>query len=243
MAEPGREELHNLVVQLRHFLAYQQRLGLAALPPGPRKEREHPANAAPEISPTVAGVVLTLEAVRAELGDCQRCKLSRTRRHLVFGAGDSQARLVFIGEGPGEEEDLQGVPFVGPAGQLLDRLFDRLELERQEVYITNIVKCRPPGNRNPEADEISACLPFLKKQLQAIQPRIICTLGRIATQVLLETPAPLSRIRGQWQKWQDIQVMPTFHPSYLLRFPAERKKTWEDMQKVMSRYRAKHHVA
>jgi len=167
------------------------------------------------------------------MGDCRRCKLWRTRTHLVFGEGSPTAALMFIGEGPGAEEDLQGRPFVGPAGQLLNNLLAKLGLSREEVYIANVVKSRPPGNREPEPDEIAACLPFLKKQIEAIQPRVIVTLGRVATQALLDTATPLTKLRGTWQRYQGIPVMPTFHPSYLLRFPRERFKTWEDMQKVM----------
>jgi DNA polymerase len=140
---------------------------------------------------------------------------------------------MFVGEGPGKEEDLQGRPFVGMAGQLLNRLLNKLGLRREEVYIANVVKCRPPGNRDPEPDEAATCLPFLLKQIDSIQPLVIVTLGRPATQNLLQTNAPLTKIRGNWQKFKNIRVMPTFHPSYLLRFPKERQKTWEDMQQVM----------
>lgn len=175
----------------------------------------------------------TLTEIREELGDCQRCKLARSRTNIVFGEGSPQARLMFVGEGPGEEEDLQGRPFVGAAGQLLNRLLNKLGLRREDVYIANVVKCRPPGNRDPEPDEAAACLPFLLKQIDSIQPLVIVTLGRPATQNLLQTKAPLTKIRGNWQKFKNIKLMPTFHPSYLLRFPKERHKTWEDMQQVM----------
>uniref|UniRef100_A0A7C3Z9F6 Type-4 uracil-DNA glycosylase n=1 Tax=Desulfobacca acetoxidans TaxID=60893 RepID=A0A7C3Z9F6_9BACT len=167
------------------------------------------------------------------MGDCQRCKLGRTRTHLVFGEGSPQARLMFVGEAPGEEEDLQGRPFVGQAGQLLNSLLSKLGLRREDVYITNVVKSRPPKNRDPEPDEVAACLPFLIKQIESIQPLVIVTLGKISTQSLLKTTAPITKIRGTWQKFGNIKVMPTFHPSYLLRFPKERHKTWEDMQQVM----------
>jgi DNA polymerase len=140
---------------------------------------------------------------------------------------------MFIGEGPGAEEDLQGLPFVGPAGQLLNNLLSKLGLRREEVYIANVVKCRPPGNREPEADETSRCLPFLQQQIEAIRPQVIVTLGRVAAHALLGIQTPLTRLRGQWQRYREIPVMPTFHPSYLLRFPRERHKTWEDMQRVM----------
>ena len=173
------------------------------------------------------------------MGDCRRCKLYGGRTRLVFGDGAANARLMFVGEAPGAEEDKQGVPFVGAAGQLLNKMLNKLGLRREEVYIANILKSRPPGNRDPEADEIAACLPFLEKQIQAIRPRVIVTLGRIATHALLGTKEPLTRLRGHWQRYHDIRVMPTFHPSYLLRVPQERHKTWDDMQQVME-YLADH---
>jgi DNA polymerase len=225
------EELRELTAALEDWLRFQRRLGW----PGT------PAEIEPETPEQVpeTGRGLTLKEIRAELGDCKRCKLSRTRKNIVFGDGSARAALMFIGEGPGEEEDLQGLPFVGAAGQLLNSLLSKLGLRREEVYIANVVKCRPPGNRDPEADETGQCLPFLRKQIEAIQPRVIVTLGKVSTQGLLGTPAPLTRLRGQWQKYDKIKVMPTFHPSYLIRFPKERHKTWEDMQQVME-YLAAH---
>jgi len=222
--DPARE-LKELATHLTGWLRYQRRLGRLGMPAEPAPQV---AEAAP-----VPGPAPTLRQVREELGDCRRCKLAGGRTRLVFGEGSPRAELMFIGEGPGEEEDLQGLPFVGAAGQLLNSLLSRLDLKREEVYIANVVKCRPPGNREPEADEVTACLPFLKKQIDALQPRVIVTLGRVATQALLATQAPLTRIRGRWQRFGKIPVMPTFHPSYLLRFPKERHKTWEDMQQVM----------
>jgi DNA polymerase len=180
---------------------------------------------------------MSLEEIRQEMGDCRRCKLWKSRTHLVFGVGNPKARLMFIGEAPGAEEDQQGEPFVGEAGQLLNRMLAKMELSRQEVYITNVVKSRPPGNRNPVAEEIVACLPFLLKQIQAIEPQIIITLGVVATHALLESKTPISRLRGRWQQWRGIAVMPTYHPAYLLRVPQERIKTWEDMQKVLALYK------
>jgi len=173
------------------------------------------------------------------MGDCQRCKLGQNRTNLVFGEGSPQARLMFVGEAPGEEEDLQGRPFVGDAGQLLNNMLHKLGLRREDVYITNIVKSRPPRNRDPEADEVEACLPFLIKQIDSIQPLVIVTLGKIATNNLLGINEPITKIRGKWQKFRGIKVMPTFHPSYLLRSPKERRKTWDDMQQVME-YLATH---
>ena len=225
MPEDPARELKELARNLAGWLRYQRRLGRLGVP---AELAPQPPEAAP-----IAGPSPTLKEVRAELGDCRRCKLAGGRTRLVFGEGFPRAELMFIGEGPGEEEDLQGLPFVGAAGQLLNSLLSRLGLKREEVYIANVVKCRPPGNREPEADEMAACLPFLKKQIEAIRPRVIVTLGRVATQALLATQAPLTRIRGRWQRFGKIPVMPTFHPSYLLRFPKERHKTWEDMQQVM----------
>jgi uracil-DNA glycosylase family 4 len=229
MPEDPVKELAELVDSLSDWLRYQRRLGWRGLPgevASPPLVREQPDTE-------------TLEEIRAEMGDCRRCKLSAGRTHLVFGDGAPNARLMFVGEAPGAEEDLQGVPFVGASGQLLNRMLNKLGLRREEVYIGNILKCRPPGNRDPEAEEITACLPFLKKQIQAIRPRVIVALGRIATQALLGTREPLTRLRGHWQRYHDIRVMPTFHPSYLLRAPQERKKTWADMQQVME-YLADH---
>jgi DNA polymerase len=223
--EDPQQELRELVVSLTAWLRYQRRLGRGGEPAAAAPERREAAQVVKHFP--------TLPEVRRELGDCQRCKLSRGRTHIVFGDGSPRAALMFIGEGPGEEEDLQGLPFVGAAGQVLNNLLSKLGLKRAEVYIANVVKCRPQGNRDPEADEITACLPFLRKQINAIRPQVIVTLGRVATQALLDTQTPLTRLRGQWQRYRQIPVMPTFHPSYLLRFPRERHKTWEDMQQVM----------
>jgi len=230
MPEDPVLELRELVESLSGWLRYQRRLGWRGLP----KEVVAPTevSAKPDIKPT-------LEDIRAEMGDCRRCKLYGGRTNLVFGDGPADARLMFVGESPGAEEDLQGLPFVGAAGQLLNNLLSKLGLSRQEVYIANVLKSRPPGNRDPEADEITACLPFLKKQIEAIRPRVIVTLGRIAAQALLGTKEPLTKMRGHWQRYLGIRVMPTFHPSYLLRFPQERHKTWDDMQLVME-YLAAH---
>jgi uracil-DNA glycosylase family 4 len=230
MPEDPVQELAELVESLSGWLRYQRRLGWRGLP--------GQVEAAPEIREQ-ADAKPTLEEIRAEMGDCRRCKLYASRTNLVFGDGAADARLLFVGEAPGAEEDAQGLPFVGAAGQLLNKLLNKLGLSREEVYIANIIKSRPPGNRDPEADEIVACLPFLEKQIRAIRPRVIVTLGRIAAHALLGTKEPLTRLRGRWQRYHDIRVMPTFHPSYLLRFPQERHKTWEDMQQVME-YLADH---
>ena len=182
--------------------------------------------------------VPALQNVRDDLGDCQRCKLCHTRTNIVFGAGDAQARLVFVGEGPGHDEDMSGEPFVGRAGMLLTKMIEAMGLTREQVYICNVVKCRPPENRNPEPDEIAACRPFLTAQLAAIKPLVIVGLGRFACQTLLGGDAQLSKIRGSWQKYQGIDFMPTYHPAYLLRNPPAKKDVWADLQAVMARLKS-----
>jgi DNA polymerase len=175
----------------------------------------------------------SLQELRAAIGDCRRCKLCAGRTHLVFGVGNPKARLLFVGEGPGRDEDLQGEPFVGRAGQLLTDIITKgMGLKREDVYIANVVKCRPPENRNPEPDEVAACEPFLKKQIELIQPEIIVALGKFAVQTLLQSKIPITRLRGQWHTYQGIKLMPTFHPAYLLRNPGDKKLVWEDIKKV-----------
>ncbi len=176
----------------------------------------------------------SLQQIQADLGDCRRCPLCRERTHLVFGEGDPAARLVFVGEGPGFEEDRSGRPFVGAAGELLERIIQAMKLCRAQVYICNIVKCRPPGNRNPEAEEIAACRPFLERQLNVLHPDVICALGNVAAHSLLGTTAPISRLRGRFYDFRGIRVMPTFHPAYLLRNPDDKRAVWEDMKKIMA---------
>jgi DNA polymerase len=175
---------------------------------------------------------MTLEEVRKELGDCKRCKLHRTRRTIVFGEGNEKATLMFIGEGPGYDEDVQGRPFVGKAGQLLTKIIESIKLSREEVYIANIVKCRPPQNRNPELDEIQSCSPFLMKQIHVIQPKIICALGTFAAQTLLKTDTKISDLRGKIFDLEGIKVIPTYHPAFLLRNPERKREVWEDMKKI-----------
>lgn len=197
-----------------------------------RSSGEHPAHA-PE--PPSRGGPVTLDQVRADLGDCQRCKLHKTRRNLVFGVGDPGADLVFIGEAPGFHEDRTGEPFVGKAGHLLTRMIQAMGYQREQVYICNIIKCRPPGNRDPEADELSRCEPFLIQQLRALRPRVIVTLGRFAARALLREHTSILRLRGNWRSYQQIPVMPTLHPAYLLRNPASKREVWNDLQNVMKR--------
>ena len=180
-----------------------------------------------------------LDQIREELGDCTRCKLHRTRKNIVFGEGNPDAKLMIVGEAPGADEDVQGHPFVGRAGQLLTRIIEAIDLKRSDVYIGNILKCRPPSNRNPEEDEIFVCMPFLKKQIEAIDPDIICTLGNFATQSLLQTKTGITRLRGKFHTLDGRKVMPTYHPSYLLRNQAKKRETWEDMKMVRAEYLSK----
>ncbi len=181
-----------------------------------------------------------LKSLRELIGDCRRCKLSQGRTNIVLGEGAVNARIMFIGEGPGKEEDLQGRPFVGDAGQLLTRLIEKMGFKREEVYIANIVKCRPPMNRDPQEDEIAMCFPFLEKQIEIIAPRVIVSLGKIAAYVLLGISGPITkfsitRIRGNFSEYKGIPVMPTFHPAYLLRNPRDKWLTWEDAQAVLKK--------
>lgn len=186
-------------------------------------------------APTQAQAEETLTDIRNELGDCRRCPLHQGRRHIVFGEGDLHARLVFVGEGPGYDEDQQGRPFVGAAGKLLTRMIEAMGLTREDVYICNVVKCRPPENRNPLPGEIDMCSPFLGRQLQAIRPRYICALGKIAAQHLSRSRTPISALRGRFFDFQGIPVMPTFHPAFLLRTPEKKREVWEDLQQLMQR--------
>ena len=176
-----------------------------------------------------------LDRVVEEIGDCKRCKLHRTRKHIVFGVGNPKARLMFVGEAPGADEDEQGIPFVGKAGQLLTKIIEAIDLKRSDVYIANIIKCRPPSNRNPDEDEMKTCIPFLEKQLRIIAPEIVCTLGNIATRAMLDTDMGITKLRGRFHERSGIKVMPTYHPSYLLRDPSKKRETWEDMKKVKKR--------
>ena len=204
----------------------------------PRVPAVQPVHA-PAVAPVTArraDAPPLLDEVRGALGDCKRCKLCSGRKNLVFGVGNPKARLVFVGEGPGAEEDNQGIPFVGAAGQLLTKMILAMGYSRDEVYICNVVKCRPPGNRNPEPDEIQACQPFLEAQLHAIRPEVIVALGKFAAQTLLRTDTPITRLRGQWREYVGIPLMPTFHPAYLLRNPPEKKAAWTDLQAVMARF-------
>lgn len=242
-----RKELGNTAIPEHSappFIASAPRRPPAAPPPlpPPRSQPPLPTGVAPAVvaspgdlflSPTVQAVQ-TLEELRAEIGDCRRCKLCQGRTQIVFGVGNPQAELVFVGEAPGRDEDVKGEPFVGRAGQLLTEIITKgMKMRREDVYIANVVKCRPPENRNPEPDEIAACEPFLVKQLDLIKPRVIVALGTFAAQTLLKSKTPISRLRGQWQSYHGIKLMPTLHPAYLLRNPADKRLVWQDIQAVL----------
>ena len=174
-----------------------------------------------------------LVAVRTEIGDCTRCKLHTLgRRQIVFGVGNANADLMFIGEAPGADEDIQGIPFVGRAGQLLTKIIEAIGLQRDEVYIANVIKCRPPGNRNPEQDEVDTCEPFLFQQIDVIKPKVVVALGNFAARALLRTLDPISRLRGRVFEYRGATLVPTFHPAYLLRNPSSKREVWEDMKLV-----------
>jgi len=174
----------------------------------------------------------TLSSIRADLGDCQRCKLAPTRTNIVFGSGNPNADLVFVGEAPGFDEDQQGLPFVGAAGQLLTKIIESTGVLREDTYICNILKCRPPDNRNPEPDEVLQCSPFLKRQLASIKPKIVCCLGKFAAQNLLQSSDSITRLRGRFHDIDGMRVIATFHPAYLLRSPEKKREVWEDMKQI-----------
>ncbi len=224
-----------LVRELRAVLEDFARDGLDYLPRAAAPEAEPPARPTPA-RPTLDAAG-ELAELRAELGDCRRCGLCEQRNKIVFGEGNPEAPVVFVGEGPGAEEDRSGRPFVGRAGALLTRMIEALEWTRDDVYICNIVKCRPPRNRDPKPDEIATCRPFLDRQLQIIQPRVIVSLGRPATSTLLGRNVAITKLRGIWQEWNGVPVMPTYHPAFLLRqYTREnRQALWDDLQAVRSR--------
>ena len=235
-----QEELLRLVRSLKERVRMDGEMGrpLSYLtherPVAAADAEENPASAAPESSGAGKS---GLGAVRELLGDCRRCPLHSTRHSLVFGEGNPEADLVFVGEAPGADEDAQGRPFVGRAGQLLTKIIGAMGMQREEVYICNILKCRPPGNRNPQPEEITPCEPFLIRQLGAIRPRVICALGTFAAHTLLKSEAPISVLRGRFHSYQGIPLMPTYHPAYLLRNPGAKKQVWEDVQMIMKTLR------
>lgn len=253
MTRDARDELRELTAGFRAHLEARGRNGVlgVALRPSPRP-------APPAVAPSGAGQAdepLTpyptpppvsyddgqvmhagrgLTALRAEIGDCQRCKLAKTRRHIVFGTGNPEANLMFVGEAPGGEEDAQGEPFVGAAGQLLNKMIQAMGYERHEVYICNVLKCRPPQNRNPEPDEIAACEQFLRTQIAVVQPRVIVALGKFAAQFLCGESTPITRLRGNLRTYHEVPVMPTYHPAFLLRDPTRKSEAWADLKQVMT---------
>lgn len=238
--EPA-DELADLVAQLKNQLGRHHAAGTWAAPGGltARKPVELSGTAgavAEEMSdePVVRLGRRSLAQVRADLGECTRCKLHSTRKTIVFGVGSEDASLMFVGEGPGEQEDKRGEPFVGPAGELLDKMIEAMGWSRDTVYINNIVSCRPPGNRNPQPDEVAACKPFLDARIASIGPRIIVALGRPAANTVLGTDAPISSLRGRFHDRNGVKVMPTFHPAYLLREPDRKRDAWADLKLVMA---------
>jgi DNA polymerase len=227
------DELLALTRQVKEHVAWLERGAVAGVPigmPASAKPAPQPSKMSSTDKPTGTH---GLAVIREDLGDCQRCKLAPKRTNIVFGVGNPDAPLVFVGEAPGADEDRSGEPFVGAAGQLLTKMIEAMDLTRQDVYICNILKCRPPGNRNPEPDEIEQCEPFLKRQLGAIRPRMIVALGKFAAQCLLRSDAPISRLRGTWREYEGIPLMPTYHPAFLLRTPSAKREVWADLQEVM----------
>ena len=244
-------EFAALTASLRRHLRQRQHAGIRTLPKTELSEIKpvivKEAEAESALGGTAADLFAdnkaalqadSLENLRAAIGDCKLCKLCSGRTHIVFGVGNPRAKLMFVGEGPGRDEDLQGEPFVGRAGQLLTDIITKgMKLRREDVYIANVVKCRPPANRNPEPDEVAACEPFLKRQIDLVRPQIIVGLGKFAVQTLLQSKVPITKVRGTWHSYHGIKLMPTFHPAYLLRNPADKKLVWEDIQKVMKEMR------
>jgi DNA polymerase len=235
-------EVRELARALLAHVEYHRALGAAGVPADGARRGPDPtsvpapraASPTPQPAPEPDDGITSLEGLRAHIGDCQRCKLAPCRTNLVFGVGHPKARLVFVGEGPGADEDAKGEPFVGRAGQLLTEIITKgMKLRREDVYICNVIKCRPPGNRNPEPDEVAACEPFLVRQLELIGPEVVVALGKFAAQTLLRSKTPITQLRGRWFDYHGIMLMPTFHPAYLLRNPGDKRLVWEDIQKVM----------
>ena len=240
--ELAEGEIAALAHALRSHLERRQRAGVRLLSNVQKDEIIKPAIGPDRKISTITNGELfaepltaqSLDELRTVIGDCRRCKLCAGRTNIVYGVGNPDARLMFVGEGPGRDEDLQGEPFVGRAGQLLNDIITKgMGLRREDVYIANVVKCRPPDNRNPEPDEVAACEPFLKKQIDLVQPEIIVGLGKFAVQTLLQSKVPITKLRGTWHRYHGIKLMPTFHPAYLLRNPADKKLVWEDIKKVI----------
>ena len=225
---------------LAEHLRFYKELGVTGVSRDAKwRRRDDGRGVAPEIETipvTIArSAVEALAAIREDLGDCTRCKLhTQGRQQIVFGVGNPTADLMFVGEAPGADEDAQGVPFVGRAGQLLTKMIEAMGLRRDEVYIANVLKCRPPGNRNPEPDEIATCEPFLFRQLASIEPKVVIALGAFAARTLLKTDVPISRLRGRVFDYRGAKLIPTFHPSFLLRSPGYKREAWEDLKKALA---------
>ena len=243
MSDPDpRDEARAIVRDVAAWASYLRRIGDTYLSPGPtQQEAAMPSKRPPVDAPSLFGepapaaaspVDETLEAIREDLGECTRCKLHASRKHIVFGEGNPKAQLMFVGEGPGADEDATGRPFVGAAGKLLDRIIEAIGLKRDDVYIANVVKCRPPGNRKPEKDESGTCQQFLYRQIAAIQPKVIVSLGNTPLESLLNLKVGITKARGEFYDYAGIKVMATFHPAYLLRDPSKKREVWEDMKKV-----------
>jgi DNA polymerase len=228
------EVRQDLVARVR-FLSHLTDVGVSWPPPGTEEIPAEPAaDRGARSSPPPADPEAALRALREELGDCQRCKLAGARKNIVFGQGNPRAELMFVGEAPGADEDVQGLAFVGRAGKLLTDIIEKgLQMKRDDVWIGNVIKCRPPQNRNPEPDEILACQPFLEAQIRAIRPKVLVALGKFSAHWLLKTAVPITRLRGQLGEWEGIPAMPTYHPAYLLRNPRAKKDLWEDMKVVL----------
>ena len=231
--------------QLAEHLRFYQDLGVAGISTNPawRRRADSPAQADTPAEPVVETVPVafprsaaeTLTAIREDIGDCTRCKLHALgRQQIVYGVGNPNADLMFVGEAPGADEDIQGIPFVGRAGQLLTKIIEAIGLKRDDVYIANVIKCRPPGNRNPEPDEVAECEGFLFRQIDSIKPKVIVALGTFAAKALLKTQDPISRLRGRIYEYRGAKLIPTFHPAFLLRSPDRKRDVWEDMKKVRS---------
>lgn len=242
--ENDREELARMAASLRRHVDWWEWAGIRFLPRSQAATSGDEEKAAEDLLGGTEGDLFSdhaaayqaksLHELRAAIGDCRRCKLWSGRTHIVFGVGSPKAALMFVGEGPGRDEDLQGEPFVGRAGQLLTDIITKgMGLKREDVYIANVIKCRPPENRNPEPDEVESCEPFLKKQVDLVRPKVIVALGKFAVQTLLRSKVPITRLRGVWHDYHGIKLMPTFHPAYLLRNPGDKKLVWEDIKKVL----------
>lgn len=233
MPKEFKSELQKALGQARGVLEDLQRLGVGEVYCSPDDSGDSLCSQ----QDSRQGTVESLNDIASDLGNCQRCTLSEKRTKIVFGVGNPNADLVFVGEGPGRDEDSSGEPFVGEAGQLLNRILIAMGLQRSDVYICNVVKCRPPDNRDPSAEEILTCEPFLARQLDSIRPRVIVALGKFAAQTLLQSNTPISKLRGQWHQYREIPLMPTFHPAYLLRKPLGKREVWDDMKAVLKKLR------